>query len=83
MPDERKQYEDVCKGEFAELSGKLDAIHRRLYIDNGAESIQSRLNRHERWIKGMAWLCGIAASASVATLVATAVKAIWAAAHGL
>lgn len=82
MTDEGKQYETICKGEFAELNTKLDDIHRKLYIDNGAESIQSRLNRYERWIRGMAWLCGIAASASVVTLVTIAIKAIWTAAGG-
>lgn len=51
MPNEQDQYEKVCKVEFAEINMKLDKISRSLFIDNGGESFQSRLNRHDRLIK--------------------------------
>ena len=40
-----KQYDDVCRDEFAGINRKLDTITKKLYEDNGGESIQSRLNR--------------------------------------
>jgi hypothetical protein len=46
---ESEQYKGVCKGEFAKINSKLD----RLYIDNGGESFQSKLNRHDLFIKKM------------------------------
>ena len=44
---ESEQYKTICKGEFAEINSKLD----RLFIDNGRESFQSKLNRHDLFIK--------------------------------
>jgi len=46
---ESEQYKDVCKGEFEKINHKLD----RLYVDNGNESFQSKLNRHDLFIKKM------------------------------
>ena len=40
-----KQYDEVCRDEFAGINRKLDTITKKLYEDNGGESIQSRLNR--------------------------------------
>jgi hypothetical protein len=50
MGDEQQQYHEVCKGEFQALSTKLDKVLNKLYIDNGGESFQSRLNRIDIWI---------------------------------
>ena len=46
---ESEQYKDVCKGEFLHINKKLD----RLFVDNGSESFQSKLNRHDLFIKKM------------------------------
>jgi len=43
---ESEQYKEVCKGEFEKINHKLD----RLYVDNGGESFQSKINRHELFI---------------------------------
>ena len=49
---ETEQYKEVCKGEFAEINSKLD----RLFMDNGNESFQSKLNRHDLFLKRVTWL---------------------------
>ena len=63
--DESQQYEKVCKGEFACVREKLDDIRNKLYVDNGGESFQSRLNRHDRWMKV---IMGIVAALALAIL---------------
>lgn len=37
--------------QFAELHKKLDKLFERLFIDNGDECLQSKINRHGAWIK--------------------------------
>ena len=48
--DEKERYDEVCKGEFESLNKKIDNLSQRLFIDNGKESIQSKMNRHDIWI---------------------------------
>lgn len=48
--DEKDRYEDVCKGQFESLHNKIEGLSNRLFIDNGAESLQSKMNRHDIWI---------------------------------
>lgn len=50
---EKTQYNQLCKDEFKKLNQKSDKILAKLFIDNGGESFQSRLNRHDIWIKRM------------------------------
>ena len=67
---EQEMYELVCKDRFDKIDGKLtlilskqDAIEQKWYEDNGGESPQSRLNRHDGWIKRtnkVIWTIGIA-----------------------
>ncbi len=47
------RYDVVCKPEFETINTKLDVITNKLFVDNGGESYQSRLNRHDRWIKAV------------------------------
>ena len=49
---ESEQYKEVCQNEFTKINKKLD----RLFMDNGNESFQSKLNRHDLFIKRMTWL---------------------------
>ena len=48
-----EQYKTVCKTEFKEINDKLDSLMDKLFIDNGNECLQSKINRHNNWIKGM------------------------------
>ena len=36
-----------------ELKDGQQIMHNRLFIENGNESLQSKINRHDRWIKGV------------------------------
>ena len=47
------RYDAVCKPGFENINTKLDIITNKLFVDNGGESYQSRLNRHDRWIKAV------------------------------
>ena len=48
MPiDENTQYDKVCRGEFKSIHQRLD----KLFVDNGSESFQSKLNRHDQFVK--------------------------------
>jgi hypothetical protein len=38
---------------------KLDSIEKRLFRDNGAVSIQTRLDRHEQILKVLLWVVGV------------------------
>ena len=71
MTCNNEQYENVCKGEFAELHTKLDIIDVALR-GNGKPGIQLRLDRleQERLTRSkVTWfLVGIAASVGGAVL---------------
>jgi hypothetical protein len=47
MDYEQQQYDRICRDEFQKINDRLD----RIFIDNGSESFQSKLNRHEEFIK--------------------------------
>ena len=47
MTCNNQQYEDVCKGEFAELHKKLDSMDQAIR-GNGKPGIQLRLDRLEQ-----------------------------------
>jgi hypothetical protein len=47
MSCETEQYDRICKDEFQKINDRLDKI----FIDNGNESFQSKLNRHEQFIR--------------------------------
>ena len=66
---DQDQYDNVCKPEFEEIKAMLNKIHNRLFIDNGTECIQSKLNFHGRVIKIMAWGLGVMCVAIIGALV--------------
>ena len=41
------------KNSLKELKDGQLNIHHRLFVDNGVESHQSKINRMDRWIKGV------------------------------
>ncbi len=49
------QYDNICKERFDEILTAVHEIQNRLWKDNGKESIQSTINRHDKWIK---WVAG-------------------------
>lgn len=65
--------DEESRTEFKSLHAKVDKLVARLFIDNGKESVQSRINRHDIWIK-RATAVGIAASIIVSGLCIDAVQ---------
>tara|TARA_Y100000004_G_C8654995_1_gene302724 strand:+ start:229 stop:492 length:264 start_codon:yes stop_codon:yes gene_type:complete len=52
------------------LKGDVDRLERRLYVDNGSPSIQTRLDRHERFIK----IANLISYAAITTVITILVK---------
>ena len=73
--DEQDRYDEVCKGQFDSLHKKIDSLTRRLFVDNGAESVQSKMNRHDIWI-GRATKIGLAVAIAVFGLCIDTVQEI-------
>ena len=48
------------------LHGKLDSIEKRLFRDNGAVSIQTRIDRHGQILRVLLWVVGIIAGTFLA-----------------
>ena len=56
---------EECLARHEELMGKLDSIERRLFVDNGEPSIQTRLARHEMVIHALLWVVSVAAGTAI------------------
>lgn len=63
-------------------SSKLDRliedvadIKKRLFVDNGTPSIQTRLDRHDTAISAIKWLAATAGGAAITAIVAIIFKA--------
>lgn len=75
MMEEKDRYDEVCKGQFESLHAKIANLSDRLFIDNGSESLQSKMNRHDIWIKRATGV-GIAVAIAVSGLCIDAVQEI-------
>jgi len=71
----QEQYDRVCKGEFDRIHRKLDDIadsqsnqHNRLFVDNGAPCVQTRLDRNDRMWKIMIFVLTVVCVASIAQI---------------
>ena len=74
------QYEAVCKDQFREIKEQIGEVkaqnietHRRLFVDNGKPSHQTRLDRNERMLKVALWIIMAVSAASIAQVT----KGIW------
>jgi hypothetical protein len=67
-------YEKVCKPAFDEVLIEIRDMKNKLFIDNGDESVQSRLNRHERIIKVWCWLVGIIGTTTLAAVTTQLIR---------
>ena len=61
-------YEKICKPAFDEILTEIRDMKKRLFIDNGTDSIQSRLNKQERTISAWCWVVGIIGAAALTGL---------------
>ena len=65
-----------CLKRHEELIGKLDGIERRLFVDNGTPSIQTRLERHDLVIRALLWVVSVVAGTAIAGAVSACVVLI-------
>ena len=49
-PTPEEQFSNVCQKMFEKLFDKMDGIDKKLFHDNGTESLQSRTNFFSQWI---------------------------------
>lgn len=68
-------YEKICKPAFEEILVEVRAtaieirdVKKRLFVDNGQDSIQSRLNRQDRTLKLWCWIVCIFSAAALTGL---------------
>jgi hypothetical protein len=59
-----------------QLLSKLDSIEKRLFRDNGAVSIQTRLDRHEQVQRLLLWIVGAIAGTLLAGCVSVFVMIV-------
>ena len=64
---------EECLARHEELMGKLDSIERRLFVDNGSPSIQTRLERHDLVIRALLWVVSVVAGTAIAGAVSACV----------
>ena len=62
-----------CLKRHVELMEKLDGIERRLFVDNGTPSIQTRLERHDLVIRALLWVVSVVMGTAIAGAVSACV----------
>ena len=60
---------DQCASQSEAVLEKLESIEKRLFVDNGTPSIQTRLERHEMVIHALLWVVSVAAGTGIAGAV--------------
>jgi len=64
---------DQCALQSAAVLEKLESIEKRLFVDNGSPSIQTRLERHEMVIHALLWVVSVVAGTAIAGAVSACV----------
>ncbi len=64
---------DQCALQSAAVLEKLESIERRLFVDNGSPSIQTRLERHDLVIRALLWVVSVVAGTAIAGAVSACV----------
>ncbi len=67
---------DHCAAQSAAVLEKLESIERRLFVDNGTPSIQTRLERHDLVIRALLWVVSVVAGTAIAGAVSACVVLI-------
>ena len=58
-------YEKICKPAFDEVLTEIRDLKKRLFVDNGESSIQSRLNKQDGVLRVWCWIVGIIGAAAL------------------
>jgi len=64
---------DHCATQSAAVLEKLESIEKRLFVDNGSPSIQTRLERHDLVIRALLWVVSVVAGTAIAGAVSACV----------
>jgi len=64
---------DHCAAQSAAVLEKLESIERRLFVDNGSPSIQTRLERHDLVIRALLWVVSVVMGTAIAGAVSACV----------
>ena len=59
------------------LSEKMDVMNKRLFVDNGTVSIQTRIDRHTRILNVLVWVVAVCVSTSLIGVIGGAIKYFW------
>ena len=65
--------QDHCATQSAAVLEKLESIERRLFVDNGSPSIQTRLERHDLVIRALLWVVSVVMGTAIAGAVSACV----------
>ena len=75
MPNQ-EQYNNVCRARFDEgrerfdeILIKIEQLHNKLFLDNGSECLQSKINRHDGWIKRVCVALGFVATVLIGVIL--------------
>ena len=64
---------DHCAAQSAAVLEKLESIEKRLFVDNGSPSIQTRLERHDLVIRALLWVVSVVMGTAIAGAVSACV----------
>ena len=64
---------DHCATQSAAVLEKLESIEKRLFVDNGSPSIQTRLERHDLVIRALLWVVSVVMGTAIAGAVSACV----------
>jgi len=64
---------DHCATQSAAVLEKLESIERRLFVDNGSPSMQTRLERHDLVIRALLWVVSVVMGTAIAGAVSACV----------
>ena len=67
---------DVLIASDQDRANTMAALNKRLFIDNGSPSFQTKQDRHDQLLRGLLWAAGITAATSISTLIGLIVRAI-------
>ncbi len=64
-----QQYKEVCEPQFKRILKGIAEINHRLFLDNGNECLQSKVNRHNVWLRILTGICSTVGIAIVGLLI--------------
>ena len=66
----------ACHERSGAILSAIQTLDDRLYRDNGRLSIQTRLDRHERFLNALCWVLSIAGSTIIVAMIGLILKTV-------